>query len=451
MVKSRKLLLLSGDIFFLYLSLLGSILIGFGKEFTWNIFIQHLWAFSIFYPVWLIVFYILGLYDLNSIPKSLTFYSKLIIGLVISAAIGITFFYLVPALEISPKINLAVNVILFGLFFWSWRKFFHNFFSVSFLKNIGIVGINPLSQNIAKYIIEQPSLGYKLQLFVNTAKQSLSSLFKTKIITADNELLSNLKKEKIDILIIAEDTYHNHLLAEKLYDCLSVKIDFLGLAQAYEYIVQKIPIDYINKTWFLENLKQGNKKIQDNFKRVIDIIMGITFLILFSPLFLLIALAIKAESKGPVFYQQKRTGRNKKPFILIKFRSMKKEAEKQKALWAKEDDPRITKVGNILRRAHLDELPQLINIIKGDISLVGPRPERPEFVTQLEKEIPHYSIRHIIKPGFTGWAQIKFHYARTLMDSHEKFQYDLYYLKNRSLLLDLVILLKTFNLFFRKE
>jgi len=131
---------------------------------------------------------------------------------------------------------------------------------------------------------------------------------------------------------------------------------------------------------------------------------------------------------------------------------MKEGAEKETgAVWAEKEDPRITKVGKILRRLHLDEIPQMINVLKGDISLVGPRPERPEFVEKLEKEVPHYHIRHLIKPGFTGWAQLKFRYARSIMDSFEKFQYDLYYLKNRSLFLDLRILLKTFQLFFRKE
>ena len=130
---------------------------------------------------------------------------------------------------------------------------------------------------------------------------------------------------------------------------------------------------------------------------------------------------------------------------------MKKGAEKEKAIWAKKRDSRITKIGGFLRRTHLDELPQMFNILKGDISLVGPRPERPEFVKKLEKEIPHYHLRDLIKPGFTGWAQIKFRYGRSVMDSFEKFQYDLYYIKNRSLILDLGILLKTFQLFFKKE
>jgi len=186
-------------------------------------------------------------------------------------------------------------------------------------------------------------------------------------------------------------------------------------------------------------------------KRFVDIILAFSIIIITSPLWLIFAVLIKLEDKGPVFYRQKRVGKDRNEFWLTKFRSMKIDAENGKAKWAEKDDPRITKIGRFLRKIHLDELPQMLNILKGDISLVGPRPERPEFVKKLEKEIPHYHLRHIIRPGFTGWAQIKFRYGRTVEDSHEKFQYDLYYIKNRSLFLDLGILLKTFQLFFSKE
>jgi exopolysaccharide biosynthesis polyprenyl glycosylphosphotransferase len=232
---------------------------------------------------------------------------------------------------------------------------------------------------------------------------------------------------------------------------LFLGINFLDFPSFYERITEKIPVTSISKVWFFENLKEGEKRIYDKFKKIFDVIVASIILFLTIPLWLLITLAIKIEDGGPVFYIQERVGKNKKIFKLIKFRSMIKEAEKEGPKWAEIEDQRITKVGKFLRRFHLDEIPQMMNVIRGDISLVGPRPERPEFVEKLEKEIPYYNLRHIIKPGFTGWAQIKFRYARSIMDSLEKFQYDLYYIKNRSLFLDLKILLKTFQLFFKKE
>ena len=208
----------------------------------------------------------------------------------------------------------------------------------------------------------------------------------------------------------------------------------------------------VAQTWFLENLREGEKILYDNIKKLTDLILASTLLLITFPLWLLIALAIKLEDKGPIFYRQKRIGKDKNPFSLFKFRSMRSEAEKSTGpVWAQKDDSRVTKVGKILRNTHLDELPQMINVLKGELSLVGPRPERPEFVEQLEKEVPHYHIRHLIKPGFTGWAQTKFRYGRSITDSQEKLQYDLYYLKNRNPLLDLGILLKTLQFFFKKE
>jgi exopolysaccharide biosynthesis polyprenyl glycosylphosphotransferase len=226
----------------------------------------------------------------------------------------------------------------------------------------------------------------------------------------------------------------------------------MDLARAYEIISEKIPISFVSQTWFLENLKEREKGFYDKAKRLIDIVLSSIILLLTLPLWPFIILAVKLDDKGPIFYSQERIGKDGKPFLLTKFRSMKEGAENETGpIWAEREDPRITKIGKFLRRTHLDEIPQMLNILKGDISLVGPRPERPEFVSQLEKEVPHYRLRYIIKPGFTGWAQIKFRYGRSITDSFEKFQYDLYYLKNRSLILDLRILLKTFQLFFRKE
>lgn len=212
----------------------------------------------------------------------------------------------------------------------------------------------------------------------------------------------------------------------------------------------RIPISYINQIWFLENINEQQKILYDKLKDIFDFIAALAILIVSLPLWLIIAFLIKWESAGPVFYIQERVGKNKRLFRLIKFRSMVQSAEKNGAVWAAESDPRVTKIGSFLRKTHLDEVPQMLNIIQGDISLAGPRPERTEFVRDLEKKIPHYNIRHIIKPGFTGWAQVNFRYARTPMDTYTKFQYDLYYLKNRSIVLDVAILLKTLNLFFKR-
>jgi lipopolysaccharide/colanic/teichoic acid biosynthesis glycosyltransferase len=178
-------------------------------------------------------------------------------------------------------------------------------------------------------------------------------------------------------------------------------------------------------------------------KRVLDLVAVVGVLIISLPLWPLIALAIKIDSKGPVFYVQKRVGKDERVFSLIKFRSMIENAEEHGAVWAGEDDRRITRAGKVLRSCHLDELPQLINVIKGEMSLVGPRPERPEFVEELKELIPDFGRRHEVKPGLTGWAQVNFPYASSPEDSRKKLEYDLYYLRKRNILFDMKILLKT--------
>lgn len=432
----RKFLLWAGDVFLLYFSLFVVLFFGFWKSFSWGIFLEHLLPFSILYLFWLIIFYIFGFYDLNLLRTPFLFYIRALTGLLLSLGIGMIFFYLTPFFEITPKTNLILNVLIFGLLFLSWRRFFYSLFSSRFLNRVAVIGSNLQAEELAKEIISHPYLGYKLIGFLNPGE----------------DLLPKIQEEKIDTLIIATKLGLNPRITQSLYQCLPSRINFMDLARAYEIICEKIPISNISQTWFLENLQEGEKGLYDKVKRIIDATLVFLLLLLTSPLWPFIALSIKLEDKGPIFYSQERIGKDRKPFLLIKFRSMKEGAEKETgAVWAEKEDPRITKIGKFLRKTHLDEIPQMINILKGDISLVGPRPERPEFVEQLEKEIPYYHIRHLIKPGFTGWAQIKFRYGRSIEDSFEKFQYDLYYLKNRSLILDLRILLKTFNLFFKKE
>lgn len=432
----RKTFLLLGDIFLLYLSLFLALFVDSWGNLNWEFFSDHLLPFTILYLFWLIVFYISGFYDLALFRTPFPFYAHILTGLAICAGLGVVFFYLFPFFGITPKTNLVLNIFFFGTLTILWRNIFSSLFASHFQTKVAIIGRNTQSEELAQIIQNNPHFGYKFTTFFNPQQ----------------DILQQIQLKKPDTLILAENIEPNSTLARNLYRCLPLKLNFMDLAQAYEIICEKIPISFVSQTWFLENIKEREKGFYDKLKRVIDIILSLFIFLLTFPFWPFIALAIKLEDRGPVFYSQKRIGKAGVPFLLTKFRSMKEGAEKETgAVWAEKEDPRITKVGGFLRSTHLDELPQMFNILKGDISLVGPRPERPEFVSRLEKEIPHYHLRHLIRPGFTGWAQIKFRYGRSVMDSFEKFQYDLYYLKNRSLFLDLRILLKTFNLFFQKE
>lgn len=429
----RKILLAIGDVALLYISLVAMVFFAYLEDFNRSVFLDHFYPFNFLHIIWLLAFYVLGFYELNIFNNKPTFYSRFFGGILISLITGMIFFYIIPS-GVAPKTNLLVDLFIFIILALFWRSIFHSIFSSYFQNKIVVIGSNPQSQKFAESIKENPQFGYKLSAVIPIDSKDIGA---------------QIENKKIDTLVLAEDLEPNTPAEKNIYRFLPLKADFMDLSRAYEIIFGKIPVKSLNQVWFLENFK--GKKFYDHTKKMMDVFLSIFFLLITLPLWIIIVPAIKISDKGPVFYRQERMGKNKEKFLLIKFRSMEKDAEKHGPKWAEKEDPRITKVGKVLRKIHLDELPQLINILKGDISLIGPRPERPEFVENLEEEIPYYHLRHLIKPGFTGWAQINFRYSRSVEDSLQKFQYDLYYIKNRSLMLDIQILLKTFSLFFKEE
>ncbi|MDH4263705.1 MAG: sugar transferase [Spirochaetia bacterium] len=244
-------------------------------------------------------------------------------------------------------------------------------------------------------------------------------------------------------LQISEDLIKTRLKGTPIYD----------LTDFYEEFWQKIPVFHIQNQWFI--LSHGFNLLHNpiglRLKQFMDYVLAFTLFMICTPLLLLIGIIVGLSSKGPIIYKQVRTGLGGKNFTIYKFRSMVADAEKNGARWADKNDNRITKIGKFMRASRLDELPQLINIIKGDMSFVGPRPERPEFNEKLEKEIPFYDLRHLIKPGLTGWAQTMYPYAASIEDTREKLQYDIYYIKNYSLFLDIIILFKTLKVVLRRK
>jgi lipopolysaccharide/colanic/teichoic acid biosynthesis glycosyltransferase len=230
-------------------------------------------------------------------------------------------------------------------------------------------------------------------------------------------------------------------LNKALVNCRMKGIYVYDMPTFYEGLMQKLPINYIKENWFL--YRDGFEKIGSRFyrrtKRVLDLAISFFLLILFLPLTLIIALAIKIISKGPVFYKQERLGKNFESFNLIKFKTMVGDAEKEGPKWAQHKDLRVTPVGKILRKTRLDEIPQLVNVFRGEMSLIGPKPEREYFVKKLIKKITYYSFRLAVVPGLTGWAQVHYRYGSSVEDALEKLRYDLYYIKNMSLFLDLRI------------
>lgn len=265
-----------------------------------------------------------------------------------------------------------------------------------------------------------------------------------KILTKSGSLLELVEKYAIDEIVVATDDRRKGLPLEDMLECKMHGAKILQAPDFYERQLGKIRLDSVHPGTMVFSEGFTQAVLRRTEKRIADVVISAMLLLVTLPVSVLVAIAVALESRGPVFYKQERVGLKGKTFTVLKFRSMNVDAEKNGvAVWADNEDPRVTRIGHCLRKFRLDELPQLINVLKGDMSFVGPRPERPQFVDELSDVIPFYQLRHYVKPGLTGWAQVCYPYGASINDSREKLQYDLYYLKNYSLFLDLNVILLT--------
>lgn len=384
--------------------------------------------------LWLLMLFIFNLYEIKYINPSPRNIGLLAIAMTLNILLGSLVFYFFPKDGITPKLSLLFAGAAAFVLLIIWRRFFYTFFSTLSIRSIFIVGNGPAIAHFASELHANPLLG--------------KVAFETE--SADENILRAAEDKfgKPDIMV--SETKDLQKLT-KVAETLETRI--ISIEEAYEEIFAKIPISLMSEESAMRMLSRAQSLSYSFFKSALSKIFALLILITTSPISLLIILLTLAETGRPIIYNNKRVGKNGKTFNLYKFRSMHVlnadgSAEKDGAVWAEINDPRITRVGRITRVLHVDEIPQMINVLKGDLTLVGPRAERPEFVASLEKEIPYYYLRHIITPGFTGWAQIKFRYARSVDDSEKKFEYDLFYIKNRNIFLDTGIILKTVQIIF---
>jgi len=449
----RKIILLIGDLVLLYGALAVTLWLRF-SYFDNELWSRHLGPFSIIFAVWLLVFFINGLYEINKIERGFKFYGTLIQNLAINTTLAIVFFYIIGnTIEIKPQTILLILVGVFTILFLIWRKIFFKLMSSDRLgSNLAIIGINAESLLLAEEIITKPQLGYKLKLIINPDSSPIAEKFQITDISRDiSEMRHKILTHKINIVVAINNPKYSPEVARYLFENIDLKIQYFNLTDFYEKITGKMPISSLEHHWFLENITHKNQQWLIITKRTIDILLSIFFGLIALLILPFVALAIKIESTGPLIYKQTRVGLNNKIFTVYKLRSMADNAETNGVQWAQKNDARITRVGKFIRKTRIDEIPQFINILKGNMSFVGPRPERPEFITALKEAIPFYNERHLVKPGLTGWAQINFPYGASVDDTKQKLQYDLFYVKNRSIALDISIILKTINTIFNKS
>ena len=321
-----------------------------------------------------------------------------------------------------------------------------------FKKRVLILGDGALAQDVARALVFDRSHRYVVKGFLSYDPARIgTSLVNPGVIGTTDQLFELSEKFKIEMIAVCVEDRRGTLPLDSLLDAKSMGLEVVDGHRLYEMECGRLSVDELKPSFLIFSSGFKRKPVIMLLKRIGELFVALLGLVVLAPLLGLIALLIKMDSSGPVLYRQTRVGLHGYPYVLLKFRSMRSDAEVEGIQWATVGDTRVTKIGAWLRKLRLDEIPQLWNVVKGNMSLVGPRPERPHFVQDLRKRIPYYDLRHTVRPGVTGWAQTRFRYAGSVEDSHIKLQYDLYYVKNLSLWLDLRILCRTIGVLCRGE
>lgn len=391
--------------------------------------------------VFQLCFYYFDLYDLHVIPTIQEHMLKVLQTIGFACILIAFIYYLAPFLVISTKIFWCL-LFAAGVAVFFWRFLYFKILERRmFVQPIALIGTGKFAGEIVAAIENKKDSGFKIVAFVGDPS-SPNVKGGTPVFPEIKDLKGLCEQQVVSKIVVALDEKRGI----PLYDLIPYKflgIEILGAARFFEELTGKVPVARISPSWlvFSEGFYVG--RMMKTLKRTMDLLAALSILLVSSPILFASALIIKLESPGEIFYRQERVGENGKIFNIVKFRSMKTDAEKDGPKWASLDDDRVTKFGRFIRKVRIDELPQLFNVLKGDMSFVGPRPERPVFVEELEKKIPFYNSRHIVKPGITGWAQIYYPYGASVEDSLHKLEYDLYYIKNLSISIDLLTIFQT--------
>lgn len=441
-IPKKKILLLSGDASLICIALFLSRAIRFGtldfgmvKPSLGGVFILLVYLFTL---------YTADLYEFDVRFKSPRYLFRFLAALSIAAALVTVVFFFFPALKFGRGIFI-ISAGLIAVLLYPWRLLFEWALS-GFLKRqkrLLIVGSGSEGRRI--YGVVKDNQNFRVVGFIDEDTPRGVVLNSPAVLGNYAVLDEMVAEHEVEAIIIALPHLTSPELLKCTLHCKMEGVQVYDMPGFYEEVAGRVPIEQVNDFWFVNTPILGVKRdiYNQHIKRTLDIIFSTVGLVLTLPVSLMAALAIKLESRGPVLYRQARVRQNDEIFYIIKFRSMGVDAEENGAVWADPNDDRVTGVGRVIRKLRVDEIPQMWNVLKGEMSFIGPRPERPEFVEVLRGKIPYYSLRHSVKPGLTGWAQVNYPYGASEKDALEKLEYDLYYVKNLSPLLEFIIFLKT--------
>jgi exopolysaccharide biosynthesis polyprenyl glycosylphosphotransferase len=454
--RERRILLVLGDTLVVGVAVLGALYlwtIVHGRTFDWEFLSSRWFWFPLLLGVWWFLAHLFDLYDVPIAGRRIQVVSR--VGLV-GASLLILYLaaYFALPRNLLPRwfflffIGMAVS----GNLLWRW--FYAFVIALSpFQHHIIIAGAGWAGRTIARVLAEECEAGYRAVGFVDDDVQKHGTdVAGLPVLGGSRDLLRLVRELQVAKVVLAVTHRVQGELFQTLMDCRAAGVEVTRMPTLYEELTRRMPVEHVEQGWVLEAMNGLSTLSRPSrwVKRLFDIVLGFVGGLVFAFLLPFLALAIVLDSPGPVFYRQARSGRGGRPFEVIKLRTMVPNAEKHgEPQWAQENDNRITWVGRILRKTRLDELPQVVNVLRGEMSIVGPRPERPEFIQELQEQIPFYRTRLYIKPGLTGWAQIHYGYGSSVEDALIKLQYDMYYIRHWSLWLDLYTIIKTVGVVLR--
>jgi exopolysaccharide biosynthesis polyprenyl glycosylphosphotransferase len=379
-------------------------------------------VFSVIYLLWLVVLFIHNLFDFSSLRRYTVLFFNLVIAMAVNLLVAVSYFYFQPGLIYTPRRFLLINVAVALLLLLVWHLLLKYFLKNRLTEDLYLFSVDGELTELEKEIALRDYLGFRVLGHLN------------------QQTLSGVNFAGHHGIILPDGLAGKPELLKKFYELRKVGVTFYYHALFYEQLLRKVAVRELTEEWFLENVRYSEKRLYTLCKRLVDMCAGLLGGVLFLVTFPLCALAVKLSSPGPILFVQQRVGQHGRVFWVYKYRTMSGSVSNT---WTAIGDPRITPIGRFLRKSRLDELPQCINLIVGNMSLVGPRPEQVHLVEELRAAVPFYDERHLVKPGITGWAQINNVYAANVEETVHKLQYDLYYIKHRSFLFDLEIILKT--------